>query len=99
LILFIFDCLVVYSNLQFYYSLFFVLRSLKTAVNSICLGTCSSFTPLTCKRLSKRVQSTTSFYLAVFFEFFENFRFPFLPYSPVTSATTYSTCLRTCSGR
>jgi hypothetical protein len=52
--------LVVFSNLSIYYSLFFVLRSLKTAVNSMCLGTCSScFSSITCKHVSRSGKSTT----------------------------------------
>jgi hypothetical protein len=59
---------------------FFVLRSLKTAVNSICLGTCSScFFHLTQhENMSQKCKSTT--FLASVLKVFENFAF--LPYSP-----------------
>jgi hypothetical protein len=71
----------------FYYSLFFVLKiSLKTTVNSICLGTCSScfrlvwLTVSAC--LSKRVQKYNFFSISkCFLKVFWNFRFRFLSFA------------------
>jgi hypothetical protein len=86
LILFILtEGLVVYSNLQFYYSLFFVLRSLKTAVNSICLGTCSScfFVSFDHSKLCVSKGAKYNFFVSqVFFEFWKISFSLFSSYSP-----------------
>jgi hypothetical protein len=103
--LFLTEGLVVYSNLSILLLSILCLKiSLKTAVNSICLGTCSScFVSFDsqCLRVSRsgcKVQLL--FNLASVFEsFFENFRFSFFLIAPLISATTYSICLRTLSVR
>jgi hypothetical protein len=86
--LFLTEGLVVYSNLSILLLSILCLKiSLKTAVNSICLGTCSScFVSFDsqCLRVSRsgcKVQLLFNL-ASVFWKFFENFRFLFLSYSP-----------------
>jgi hypothetical protein len=84
LILFILtEGLVVYSNLQFYYSLFFVLRSLlkhqfNMSRNFFCFFSVW-LTVSVCPRSGCKVQLFQS---RKCFESFENFRFRFSSYSP-----------------
>ena len=87
--LFLTEGLVVYSNLSILLLSILCLKiSLKTAVNSICLGTCSSCFFVSINMINMSLEAGAKVQLlfnlaSVFWKFFENFRFPFfLPHSP-----------------